>query len=66
MKLSFDSSSFDQAIAAERVKLQTKSEALVKTFGKYFVQNTKQIAMKSAPSEDAIRSKFASLAGRVK
>jgi hypothetical protein len=66
MKLSFDSSSFDQAIAAARVKLQTKSEKLVKTFGKYFVQNTKQVAMKSAPTEDAIRSKFASLAGRIK
>jgi len=66
MKLSFDSSSFDQAITAARVKLQTKSEALVKTFGKYFVQNTKQVAMKSAPTEDVIRSKFASLNGRVK
>lgn len=66
MKLSFDSSSFNQAIAAARVKLQTKTEALVKTFGKYFVQNTKQVAMKSAPTEDAIRSKFASLNGRVK
>lgn len=66
MKLSFASSSFDTALAAARVKLQTKSEALVKTFGKYFVQNTKQVAMKSAPTEDAIRSKFASLAGRIK
>ena len=66
MKLSFDSSSFNQAIAAARVKLQTKTEALVKTFGKYFVKNTQQVAMKSAPTEDAIRSKFASLNGRVK
>lgn len=66
MKLSFDSTSFAQAIAVARVKLQTKSEKLVKTFGKYFVQNTKQVAMKSAPTEDAIRSKFASLAGRIK
>ena len=66
MKLSFDSASFDTAIAAARVKLQTKSEKLVKTFGKYFVKNTQQVAMKSAPTEDAIRSKFASLAGRIK